>query len=64
VDEALKTASSVSEVLELTLPVLKPETLEAPPRQLADVPQGLANFAAELPPPPEGVGSAHLAVTL
>lgn len=58
VDEALKTASSVSEVLELTLPVLKPETLDAPPRPLVDVPQQLEFFGAELPPP--ALSQAHV----
>ncbi|PSC72239.1 tRNA-dihydrouridine synthase A [Micractinium conductrix] len=53
VDTALKTAESVSEVLEMTLPVLQPESLDAPPRPLGELPQRLEHFALELPPTPE-----------
>lgn len=54
VDGALKTAVTVTEVLDATLPVLSPEVVDAPPRPLRRLPQQLPHFAAELPPtPPE-----------
>lgn len=54
VDTALKTAVTVTEVLDATLPVLSPEVLDAPPRPLRRLPQQLPHFAPELPPtPPE-----------
>ncbi|KAL4450138.1 hypothetical protein ABPG77_010807 [Micractinium sp. CCAP 211/92] len=55
VDTALKTATSVSQVLEMTLPVLKPETLDAPPRALGSLPERLQHYTPELPPTPEHV---------
>lgn len=55
VDAALKTATSVSQVLEMTLPVLKPETLDAPPRALGSLPEQLQHYTPELPPTPEHV---------
>ncbi|EFN54753.1 hypothetical protein CHLNCDRAFT_23819 [Chlorella variabilis] len=57
VDAALKTAETVGEVLDATLPVLKPESLDAPPRPLGEPPQLLEHYAAELPPTPEGLAS-------
>ncbi|KAI3438293.1 hypothetical protein D9Q98_000727 [Chlorella vulgaris] len=53
VDAALKTAGTVSEVLEASFPVLKPETLDSPPRPLGKLPQRLQHFAVELPRTPE-----------
>ncbi|KAL4452462.1 hypothetical protein ABPG75_008124 [Micractinium tetrahymenae] len=53
VDAALKTATCVSQVLEMTLPVLKPETLDAPPKPLGALPERLQHYAPELPPTPE-----------
>ncbi|GAB4818729.1 hypothetical protein N2152v2_005775 [Parachlorella kessleri] len=50
VDTALKTATSVSEVLEATLPVLLPETLDAPPTETRSSSAALRHFAPELPP--------------
>lgn len=54
-DTALKTATSVSQLLEMTLPVLKPETLDAPPRALGSLPERLQHYTPELPPTPEHV---------
>lgn len=53
VDGALKTAVTVSEVLDKTLFVLHPETLDSPPRMLGALPARLAHYAPELPPTPE-----------
>lgn len=53
VDTALKTACTVSEVLDATFPVLKPESLDAPPRPLGSLPGRLQHYALELPPTPE-----------
>ena len=53
VDAALKTAGTVSEVLDATFPVLKPESLDAPPRPLGSLPDRLQHYAPELPPTPE-----------
>ena len=53
VDAALKTAGSVTEVLDATLPVLQAQSLDAPPRLLGELPPQLEHFAAELPPTPE-----------
>jgi len=53
VDGALKTAETVSEVLDKTLMILKPESLDAPPRPLAELPERLQHYAVELPPTPE-----------
>lgn len=55
VDAALKTATSVSQVLDLTLPVLKRETLDAPPRALGSLPERLQHYTPELPPTPDHV---------
>jgi hypothetical protein len=63
VDGALKTAKSVSEVLELTLPVLLPETLDSPPRPLGKLPPRLQHFAEELPPTPEALLQGNPAVS-
>lgn len=52
-DAALKTAGTVSEVLDATFPVLKPESLDAPPRPLGSLPDRLQHYAPELPPTPE-----------
>lgn len=52
-DTALKTACTVSEVLDATFPVLKPESLDAPPRPLGSLPGRLQHYALELPPTPE-----------
>lgn len=49
VDAALKTAESVSEVMEKTLWVLKPETLDAPPKMVVGGAAGLQYLAPELP---------------
>ena len=42
-------------MLELTLPVLLPETLDSPPRPLGKLPPRLQHFADELPPTPEAL---------
>ena len=55
-DGAFKSATTVSEILALTLPVLKPETLDAPPKR-AKAGGRLAHFGQELPPAFECVGS-------
>ena len=57
VDEALKTADSVTAVLDATLHVLHAESLDAPPRPLGELPSRLEHFAAngKLPPTPEGL---------
>ena len=57
VDEALKTADSVTAVLDATLRVLHAESLDAPPRPLGELPSRLEHFAADgqLPPTPEGL---------
>ena len=59
VDGALRTAGSVSEVLEKTLHVLLPETLDAPPREFTAVEKTmeactalLRHYEVELPPTP------------
>lgn len=60
VDTALKTATSVSEVLDRTLHVLLPETLDEPPKPLAQVEATMEACSAllthyhgdEVPPPP------------
>lgn len=52
-DAALKTAGTVSEVLDATFPVLKPESLDAAPRPLGTLPGRLQHYALELPPTPE-----------
>lgn len=57
-DEALKTATTVSEVLDATLPVLKPESLDAPPKPLGSLPARLAHYAEDLPPSPEWLPSS------
>lgn len=60
VDAALKTAGSVSEVLDKTLHVLLPETLDQPPMELKEVEATieactavLKHYEMELPPTPE-----------
>ena len=50
-DGALKGATSVSQVLEQTLPVLMEDTLDASPRPLAALPERLLHFAGPLPLP-------------
>lgn len=50
VDNALKTAESVSELLAMTLPVLRAETLDSPPTMM-DRGAALAHLASELPLP-------------
>lgn len=59
VDAALKSAESVTEVLDATLPVLLPETLDAPPRAVGELPERLPHYAVELPPTADGLGSNH-----
>jgi tRNA-dihydrouridine synthase A len=49
VDVALKTAESVSEVMEKTLWVLKPETLDAPPKMVVGGAAELHYLAPDLP---------------
>jgi tRNA-dihydrouridine synthase A len=51
VDEALKTAKSITELLDATLHVLLPETLDAPPVP-ASAAEGLEHRGPELPPTP------------
>lgn len=51
-DGELKTAVTVSELLDATLHVLKPESLDSPPRPLGELPAQLAHYAPELPPTP------------
>lgn len=55
-DTAFRTCTTVSGLLEATLPVLKPETLDAPPKPTPlrrDL--KLQHFATELPPAWSGV---------
>lgn len=52
-DTALKTAGTVTEVLDATFPVLKPESLDAAPRPMGSLPGRLRHYALELPPTPE-----------
>ena len=56
VDGALKGAATVSEVLDATLPILLPDTLDALPKPLRRLPPRLQHFAVELPPTPEWLG--------
>lgn len=42
----------MSEVLDATFPVLKPESLDAPPRTRGALPARLAHYAPDLPPTP------------
>lgn len=52
VDTSLKTAATVSEVLDATFPVLREESLDAPPRMMGAPPDSLAHYAPDLPPTP------------
>lgn len=54
VDEALKGATSVSQVLEATLPILQPATLDAPPRPLGVLPAALEHYIEPWPAVGEG----------
>jgi hypothetical protein len=49
VDEQLKTATTVSEVLNNTYHILLPETLDAPPKPTVPTQVALPHLAAELP---------------